>query len=104
MIDGKIALYISCPACADDGYNTNKCYWQHSQCAVGNLYLTDQATIYCSGCTHESHVSRWSFKCPDGRHDFRVPTTEGFSQVLSTSSQMTTLAGQRWLISVLERI
>ncbi len=100
----KFAIYISCPACADEGYYTQKSYWQHSYCGVGQLYLTELANIYCSGCGHESHISNWAFKCPEGRHDFRVPTINGFSAVLSVSSQVTTQMGQKWLISVLERM
>jgi hypothetical protein len=100
----KILLYISCPACADEGYNSLKTYWKHTKCGVGCLYLNEYANIHCSGCNHESHLSNWAFKCPEGRHDFRVPTTDGFARVLSTSSQMTSEAGQRWLISVLERL
>ena len=101
---GRIAIYISCPACIDDGYYTQKTYWQHVQCGTGTIYLNEYANIYCGGCGHESHVTKWSFKCPDGRHNFRVPSIAGFSQALSVSSQMTNEGGQRWLISVLERI
>ncbi len=101
---GRIAIYISCPACADEGHYTAKSYWQHSHCGRGNIYLNELANIYCSGCGHESHISNWSFKCPDGRHDFKVPSTAGFAQVLSTSSQMVNESGQKWLISVLEKM
>lgn len=98
----KVAVYISCPACADDGYYTYKTYWQHAYCGVGTIYLTSRANIYCSGCGHESHISNWGFKCPEGRHDFRVPSTNGFIQVLTVSSQIVNEAGQKWLISVLQ--
>ena len=100
----RVVIYISCPACADDGYYTQKTYWQHSYCGRGNIYLDEYANIYCSGCGHENHITKWSFKCPDGRHDFRVPTTSGFAAVLTVSSQMVTKAGQKWLISALERL
>lgn len=100
----RIAIYICCPACIDDGYYTQKTYWQHTHCGTGALYLTEIANISCSGCSHESHISNWSFKCPDGRHNFRVPSTAAFTQALSVSSQMTNEGGQRWLISVLEKM
>lgn len=100
----KVLVYISCPACVDDGYNTPQTYWKHGTCGSGGIYLTELANIHCSGCGKESHVSNWSFKCPDGRHDFKVPSTAGFTTALSTSSQMTNEAGRKWLISVLERL
>jgi hypothetical protein len=100
----RIILYISCPACKDDGYNTQKTYWQHNRCKLGSLYLDENANIYCSGCQHLSHLSGWAFSCPDGKHDFRVPTISGFVQAISVSSQLTNEAGQKWFMSVLQKI
>ena len=100
----KIPIYINCPACIDDGYYTPKSYWVHAACNQGRLYLTPEADVYCSGCSHKNHITNWAFSCNSGRHDFRVPSTAGFAAAISTSSQMVNSAGQRWLIHALQKI
>jgi hypothetical protein len=99
----SVKVFMSCPACHDEGYNSQRSQWYHSNCD-GSLYLTDNAELECYKCWHKSHISKWEFKCNNGRHDYRVASSSALAQALSTSSQMVNAGGLRWLRKALESL
>lgn len=99
----KTDIYISCPVCQDEGYNTQRTHWYHSSCG-GKLQLTRKAQIHCGSCGQIDHISRWSFKCRNNRHDFKRASEDAYSLAISTASQMVNEAGNVWLRDVLENL
>lgn len=99
----KIDIYISCPVCQDEGYNSQRSYWYHSTCG-GKLQLDEFAALSCNSCNHSNHISLWNFKCNNGRHDFMPASKEAFAFALSTSAQLVNGTGAKWLSEVLKHL
>lgn len=97
-------MYLSCPACFDDGYVSPKSYWTHTACGQGKLHLTENAHIFCDYCWHQSHVSNWSFKCNNNRHDFRIPSTSAFIEAVTSAGQFGNRNGTQWLVRFLQQL
>lgn len=56
-------LYISCPSCIEGGKPTQASYWTHADCG-GDLYVGDNAHIYCEKCGKSEIVSKCKFMYP----------------------------------------
>lgn len=100
----RIELYMSCPKCLSEGYNTSRQYWRHSWPCGGVLTLDEKATVRCKKCFRAGKLLEMQLKCEEGRHTFKVATTEGYAAALSTSSHFVNEAGLSWLQSVLINI
>ena len=98
-----VRLFMSCPACYDSGYNTKSSQWYHTDCG-GTIYLNDYAELECYRCSHKSHISKWNWKCDSGRHEYRIASSYALAQAMSTSSQMITEHGLRWLRRALKHL
>lgn len=100
----KIDIYMSCPVCLQEGYNTSKQYWKHSWPCGGRLTLDDKARIKCAKCRRGGHILGMKLKCSEGRHKFKVCSQEGYAAAISTSSHFVNGGGMSWLQSVISNI
>lgn len=56
-------LYIPCPSCIERGKPTQPSYWTHADCG-GDLYVGNNAHLYCEKCGKSEIVSKCKFMCP----------------------------------------
>ena len=53
-----VRFQSTCPACPNKQYY----YWVHHNCG-GDLYLDNNAMLFCADCLKEDYVFRWRFDC-----------------------------------------
>ncbi len=99
----RIDIYMSCPVCLSEGYNTPKSYWVKTSCG-SRITLDDKGIVRCKKGCHSSHILTNKFKCNNGRHDFKVASTAGLAAAISTSSHFVNGGGISWLQSVLRSL
>ena len=60
-----IRFISSCPVCLElSGINTPKSYWMHEECH-GDIYIADNATLYCKHCDKKVSIENAVFLCPN---------------------------------------
>lgn len=57
-------LYCQCPICVANGKTVPPSFWIHAGCG-GDIYIGDNAHLYCSLCGKESHVTCSTYACPE---------------------------------------
>ncbi len=100
----NIEIYMSCPSCLSDGYNTSRQYWRHAWPCGGILTLDDKGKVKCKKCTSSGHLLDMKLRCEEERHTFRIATVEGYTSAISTSSHFVNGGGIAWLQSVLQHL
>lgn len=100
----KIELYMSCPNCLSDGFNTSRQYWRHTWPCGGVLTLDEFAKVSCKKCYRSGLLMDMKLKCEENRHTYKVTTIEGYVTAISTSSHFVNDAGISWLQNVLTNI
>lgn len=100
----RIEIYMSCPVCLQEGRNSPKEYWRDEPPCNGKLYIDEYAIVHCAGCGASAHLSQMGLRCNNNRHDFSIPSTEGFAAAISTSAQFVNGTGLRWLQSAIKYI
>ena len=98
----KIELYMACPVCLEQGYNSAREYWLHSWPCSGQLYIDEHAEINCGKCRRSEHITKMKLRCGNDKHDFAVASVTGFAHAISTSSLLVDKAGLSWLQNALE--
>lgn len=95
---------MSCPVCLQEGRNSPREYWRHgskkhweSNVCNGVLYLDENAYVHCKGCGASAPLQKMRLRCNNDRHDFNIPSINGFASAISTSAQMVDSAGLPWL-------
>ena len=78
-----VRFQSTCPACPNKQYY----YWVHHNCG-GDLYLDNNAMLFCEDCLKEDYVFRWRFDCGErnnGCHTcgFQNGCLQGFLCALS---------------------
>lgn len=59
-----IRLISSCPVCFEvSEIHTPKTYWMHEECH-GDIYIGDNATLYCKHCGKKVSIENAIFMCP----------------------------------------
>lgn len=78
-------------------------YWQHKDCG-GQLYIGDNANLYCVRCQAEKHIAYWENGCThtndtglDGVVTLLDNPVLPLASVISVFGQMTTTTGVSWL-------
>jgi Ethanolamine utilization protein EutJ (predicted chaperonin) len=112
----KIATYydliIICPAClSEDKYPESASQWFHGKSGCGEkLQIGDDAQLKCVGCHESFHIKTARYDCKLHAIDFR-PRTIGhsstgshFASAISTAGRLTSVAGSKWLINLLENM
>ncbi len=100
----KFDIYMPCPVCLSEGYNTDRVYWRHTWPCKGQLTLDENAMVQCKKCRRSEHLSKMKLKCGNDRHKFVVPSTASFAAAISTSAQFVETAGLLWLQRTIESI
>lgn len=59
-------LYCKCPVCVERGYDSEPVYWQHQECE-GDMYIGDDATLFCERDATVIPVTQAEFLCPNHR-------------------------------------
>ncbi len=97
----KIELYMSCPKCLSEGYNTSHQYWRHIWPCGGVLTLDESAKVSCKKCHRGGRLLDMKLKCEENRHSYKVTTMEGYAAAISTSAHFVNGGGIAWLQNVL---
>lgn len=100
----KFDIYMACPVCLSEGYNSAREYWRHAGPCKGLLALDEWANIICRKCRRKSHITKMRLKCCNGRHDFVLTSVEGYAAAISTSSHFVEKAGLAWLQSAIQHL
>lgn len=100
----KFDIYMACPVCLMEGYNTERVYWRHNWPCEGQLTLDENANVQCRKCRKSEHLTKMKLKCGNERHNFIVPSAAGFASAISTSAQLVEMAGIAWLQSALNKL
>lgn len=100
----NIEIYMSCPACLADGFNTSRQYWRHGWPCGGILTLNDKGKVKCKKCKRSGNLLDMRLKCEENRHAYKIATTEGYAAAISTSAHFANGAGIAWLQSVIQNI
>ena len=98
----KLAIYMPCPVCLQQGYNSVREYWRHDWPCKGELFLDEYAIVHCSKCRRKEHLTKMKLRCGNDRHNFAVSSVTGFASAISTSAQFVERAGLAWLQSAIE--
>lgn len=103
-------LYISCPVCYSNGKKLPQSYWQHKDCG-GQLYMGDNANLYCIKCQTEKNIAYWENGCThtndaslDGIVTLLDKPVLPLGNAISMSGQLTAAAGISWLQRFLENL
>lgn len=62
-------LYIPCPSCIEEGKPTQRSYWTHANCG-GELYVGDNAHLYCEKCGKSEIVFKCRYMCPNCSNEY----------------------------------
>jgi hypothetical protein len=100
----KIEIYMKCPVCYQEGYNSASEYWQHSWPCNGTLYLDEHAVVHCKKCRKNAPLIKWKLRCGNDKHNFSVVSAAGFASVIAQSAQYVNQAGLAWLQSAINYI
>lgn len=100
----KIDIYMACPVCLAEGYNTERDYWLHKWPCKGRLTLDENAIVQCRKCRRSEKLTKMQLRCNNGRHDFKVPSSEGLAAAISCSSQIVNQVTMSWLNSVIVQL
>lgn len=57
-------LYCRCPKCTAAGSHVPKHYWKNRQ-NLGDIYIGDNACLYCPLDATIVHITKWEFCCPE---------------------------------------
>jgi len=66
-LNGKhyVRFISSCPICLEVyDIHTPKSYWMHEECH-GDIYIGDDATLYCKHCGKKVSIENAVFLCPN---------------------------------------
>lgn len=97
-------LQMRCPACIADGESGGACVqWFHAECG-GKMQVGDDANYRCLACGKISHIKNWRYACETHEGVFRKTTNAHMANAMSTSGQITSIAGRKWLIRLLENL
>lgn len=56
-------LYTKCPVCFNNARDVPSSFWYHKQCG-GDIYIGNNAKLYCEKCGWSIHVAKAKFNCP----------------------------------------
>lgn len=101
-------LYCKCPNCIEVGRDVPPSFWYCEDCG-GEIYVGDNAHLYCKECGRESHIFHSAFKCPNCcKVEDEVVNLYDISEWPHTQNQITGLmvrrAGIPWLVSLLKNL
>jgi predicted RNA-binding Zn-ribbon protein involved in translation (DUF1610 family) len=97
-------LIIRCPACiADGGSGDSPSQWYHADCG-GKIRVGDDAYFKCVSCGDNWHIRYSRYACREHESDYRSTTAAHFANAISTAGQITSVAGKKWLITLLENM
>lgn len=58
------SLYAACPNCVIAGHPAKPVFWKHDNCG-GQMYVGDDAHVYCEKCKTKFPITNCQFECPD---------------------------------------
>ena len=58
------SLYVACPNCIMEGRPAQPVFWIHDNCG-GQMYIGDDAHVYCEKCKSKFPIPNCQFECPD---------------------------------------
>lgn len=98
-------LKIRCPACISEGKSGDPvAQWYHANGCGGKLQIGDNAYLKCVSCGHTKHIKNWRYACPTHESDFKPCTGASFANAISTAGQVTSIAGIRWLKTLMDNM
>jgi len=106
-IEGReyYTLIMRCPACIANGKSGGiPGQWYHHNCG-GKIWVGDDAFYYCETCSSRTHVKNWTYWCPEhSPGQFLGTGSSHIANAISTSGQITSIAGRQWLMRFLENL
>lgn len=108
-------LYVACPVCRERGVISPKSYWIHANDDCnGNIFIGDNAHLYCEKCGAEEHISKCKFSSTCCDSDVKESTilfgveNEKYSvdvgYAISLVGMMVTVTGNQWTMKCLENL
>ncbi len=98
-------LVIRCPACLANNEEPGPAsQWFHAKpfCS-GKIQIGDDAQFKCTSCAESFQIRTARYKC--SKHtDYRQTTSAHFASAVSTSGQVASIAGSKWLIKLLQNM
>lgn len=100
-------LYCKCPNCIEVGRDVSPSFWYCESCG-GEIYVGDNAHLYCKECGRERNIMHSAFKCPNCRKvEDEVVDLDDVSEWPHTQiliGEMVYRAGIPWLTSLLKNL
>ena len=102
-------LYCKCPNCVEVGKDVPPSLWHHEHCD-GEIYVGENAHLYCRKCGRERHIMYSAFKCPDCcKVEDEVVDLDDSLELPYTQNniilgQVVDKVGIRWLINFLKNL
>lgn len=101
---------IPCPSCRDKGYTSETYVWKHgnNNCG-GNMYLGDNAMLFCDKCESLKPLRRSSFKChlktlEEERLLFYEKEGSAYYILLSACGYLIDKTGKDWLLKCIQNL
>lgn len=96
------SLYVECPNCIVDGRPARQVFWTHDNCG-GQMYIGDDAHVYCEKCKSKFPITNCQFECPDCTQYRREavvknePNMDNVAGSITISGLISYYAGIKWL-------
>lgn len=77
--------------------------WYHADCG-GKIRIGDDAYLKCISCGCSYHLRYWRYRCHESESDYRPTTAAQFASAIAMAGQVTSIAGKKWLMTLLENM
>ncbi len=96
------SLYAECPNCVIEGHPAKPVFWKHDNCG-GQMYVGDDAHVYCEKCKTKFPITNCQFECPDCTQYRREavvknkPNMNNVAGCITNLGAISVFAGLKWL-------